>query len=233
MKTTAEVVVIGGGVIGTSLLFNLGRMGVTDTLLLEKDVLGSGSTGRSQTMCRMHYSNPVTALMAWESLRIFTNFGELVGGESGFVETGYLLVANEEDRGSLERNVAMGCQLGIDTKQITADELRDIAPMVSISEEEVIAWEPHSGYADAHMVTTSYGIRAREMGSEISLKNAATGIEIKNGRVKAVTTEQGRVETRVAVVASGPWSKNILAKVDVDVPLVPVRHQVASLSCPV
>ena len=233
MKTTAEVVVIGGGVIGTSLLFNLGRMGVTDTLLLEKDVLGSGSTGRSQTMCRMHYSNPVTAIMAWESLRIFTHFGELVGGESGFVETGYLLVANEEDRGSLERNVAMGCQLGIDTKQITADELRDIAPMVSISEEEVIAWEPQSGYADAHMVTTSYGIRAREMGSEISLKNAATGIEIKNGRVKAVTTEQGRVETPVAVVASGPWSKDVLAKVEVDVPLVPVRHQVASLSRPV
>ena len=111
MKTTAEVVVIGGGVIGTSLLFNLGRLGVTDTLLVEKDVLGSGSTGRSQTMCRMHYSNPVTAIMAWESLGIFTHFREVVGGESGFVETGYLLVVNEEDRGSLERNVAMECQL--------------------------------------------------------------------------------------------------------------------------
>ena len=233
MKTTAEVVVIGGGVIGTSLLFNLGRLGVTDTLLVEKDVLGSGSTGRSQTMCRMHYSNPVTAIMAWESLGIFTHFREVVGGESGFVETGYVLVANEEDRGSLERNVAMEFQLGIDTKQITADDLRDIAPMVSISEGEVVAWEPRSGYADAHMVTTSYVIRAREMGSEISLKNAATGIEIENGKVNAVTTEQGRVETPVAVVASGPWSKNILAKVDVDVPLVPVRHQVASLSRPV
>jgi sarcosine oxidase subunit beta len=233
MKTRAEVVVIGGGVIGTSLLFNLGRLGVTDTLLVEKDVLGSGSTGRSQTMCRMHYSNPVTAIMAWKSLGIFTHFREVVGGESGFVETGYLLIANEEDRGSLERNVAMECQLGIDTKQITADDLRDIAPMVSISEDEVIAWEPRSGYADAHMVTTSYGIRAREMGSEISLKNEATGIEIENGRVKAVTTEQGRVETRVAVVASGPWSKNVLAKVDIDVPLVPVRHQVVSLNRPV
>ena len=233
MKSTAEVVVIGGGVIGTSLLFNLGRLGVTDTLLVEKDVLGSGSTGRSQTMCRMHYSNPVTAIMAWKSLGIFTHFREVVGGESGFVETGYLLIANEEDRGSLERNVAMECQLGIDTKQITADDLRDIAPMVSISEDEVIAWEPRSGYADAHMVTTSYGIRAREMGSEISLKNEATGIEIENGRVKAVTTEQGRVETRVAVVASGPWSKNVLAKVDIDVPLVPVRHQVVSLNRPV
>ena len=65
MKTTADVVIIGGGVIGTSILFNLGRMGVTDTLLLERDVLGSGSTGRSQAICRMHYSNPVTATMVW------------------------------------------------------------------------------------------------------------------------------------------------------------------------
>ena len=101
MKTTAEVVVIGGGVIGTSLLFNLGQLGVTDTLLVEKDVLGSGSTGRSQTMCRMHYSNPVTAVMAWKSLDIFRNFRDMVGGESGFVETGYLLVVNEQDRGAL------------------------------------------------------------------------------------------------------------------------------------
>ena len=141
MKTTAEVVVIGGGVIGTSLLFNLGQLGVTDTLLVEKDVLGSGSTGRSQTMCRMHYSNPVTAVMAWKSLDIFRNFRDMVGGESGFVETGYLLVVNKEDRSSLQRNVAMAYNLGINTKQINADDLRGIAPTISISEDEVLAWD--------------------------------------------------------------------------------------------
>ena len=107
MKSTADVVIVGGGVIGASILFNLGRMGVTDTLLLEKDVLGSGSTGRSQAICRMHYSNPVTATMAWESLGIFTNFSEVVGGESGFVETGYLVIVNQEDSAGLASNVAM------------------------------------------------------------------------------------------------------------------------------
>ncbi|NQW21895.1 MAG: FAD-binding oxidoreductase [SAR202 cluster bacterium] len=232
MKSTADVVIIGGGVIGASILFNLGRLGVTDTLLVEKDLLGSGSTGRSQTICRMHYSNPVTATMAWESLGIFVHFGEVVGGESGFVETGYLVVVNEEDRNGLERNVGMQYDLGIDTMQITADDLRDIAPMVSVGEDEVMAWEPQSGYADAHMVTSSYGIRAREMGAEIALKNPATEIVVSGGRVRAVVTAEGRVETPVAVVASGPWSKGVLAQVGVDVPLVPVRHQVASLSRP-
>ena len=233
MKTTADVVIIGGGVIGTSILFNLGRLGVTDTLLLEKDVLGSGSTGRSQAICRMHYSNPVTAKMAWKSLSVFTHFTEMVGGESGFVETGYLVVVKEEDRGGLERNVAMLCQLGIDTMQVTANDLRDIAPMVSVREDEVMAWEPQSGYADPYMVTTSYGAGAKEMGAEIVLRNPATEIEVSGGRVTAVVTADGRVETPVAVVAAGPWSKMVLAKTGVDVPLVPVRHQVASLTRPV
>ncbi|MCH8989076.1 MAG: FAD-binding oxidoreductase [Chloroflexi bacterium] len=233
MKTTADIVIIGGGVIGTSILFNLGRLGVTDTLLLEKDVLGSGSTGRSQAICRMHYSNPVTAKMAWKSLSVFTHFTEMVGGESGFVETGYLVVVKEEDRGGLERNVAMLCQLGIDTMQVTANDLRDIAPMVSVREDEVMAWEPQSGYADPYMVTTSYGAGAKEMGAEIVLRNPATEIEVSGGRVTAVVTADGRVETPVAVVAAGPWSKMVLAKTGVDVPLVPVRHQVASLTRPV
>ncbi len=233
MKTTADVVVIGGGVIGTSILFNLGRLGVTDTLLLEKDVLGSGSTGRSQAICRMHYSNPVTAKMAWESLAIFKNFGETVGGESGFVETGYLVIVKEEDRSGLLRNLAMQSELGIDTMQVTASDLHEIAPMVSVSEDEAMAWEPQSGYADPYMVTTSYGTRAREMGAEITLRNPATEIEVSGGRVSAVITAEGRVETPVAVVAAGPWSKMVLAQIGVDVPLIPVRHQVASLTRPV
>ena len=163
MKSTADVVIVGGGVIGTSLLFNLGRLGVTDTLLLEKDVLGSGSTGRSQAICRMHYSNPVTAIMAWESLGILNNFKDVVGGESGFVETGYLVVVDADDSVGLARNVSMQYSLGIDTMRVTASDLEDIAPMVAVYEDEFMAWEPQSGYADPYMVTTSYGARAREM----------------------------------------------------------------------
>jgi len=233
MKSTADVVMIGGGVIGASILFNLGRLGVTDTLLLEKDVLGSGSTGRSQAICRMHYSNQVTARMAWESLAVFTNFDEVVGGESGFVETGYLVVVSQEDGAGLAHNVAMQYELGIDTMRVTAKDLEEIAPMVSVTEGEVMAWEPQSGYADTYMVTTSYAKRAREMGAEIVLRNPATAIEISGGRVKAVVTAEGRVETPIAVVAAGPWSKDVLGQIGVDVPLVPVRHQVASITRPV
>ncbi len=233
MRSTADVVVIGGGVMGCSILFNLAKQGITNTVLLEKDILNGGSTGRSQSICRMHYSNPVTATMAWESLKVFTNFEDIVGGPSGFTETGYLVVVNEEDRPGLEFNCAMQVRLGIDTMVVTAADLADIAPMVSVTEDEAMGWEPQSGYADPYLVTSSYANSARDLGAEINLGLQSTGIVAENGRVRAVDTLQGRIETPTVVMAAGPWSKAELAKVGVDVPLVTVRHQVASLARPV
>jgi sarcosine oxidase subunit beta len=233
MRSTADVVVIGGGVMGCSILFNLAKQGITNTVLLEKDILNGGSTGRSQSICRMHYSNPVTATMAWESLKVFTNFEDIVGGPSGFTETGYLVVVNEEDRPGLEFNCAMQVRLGIDTMVVTAADLADIAPMVSVTEDEAMGWEPLSGYADPYLVTSSYANSARDLGAEINLGLQSTGIVVENGRVRAVDTLQGRIETPTVVMAAGPWSKAELAKVGVDVPLVTVRHQVASLARPV
>ena len=232
MRQTADAVIIGGGVMGCSILYNLAVLGVANSVLLEMDVLGSGSTGRSQAICRMHYSNPVTASMAWESLKVFTNFGQMVGGPSGFVQTGYLVIVEPIDRRGMERNIAMQQDLGIDTRLVSASDVAQLAPMVNVDEEEGLAWEPLSGYADPYQVTTSYAARAREMGAEIVLRNPATGIEISGGRVVAVTTSQGRVETPVAVVAAGPWSKREMAKIGVDLPLATVRHQVVTLIRP-
>ena len=233
MKTTAEAVIIGGGVMGCSILYNLAQRGMTDTLLLERDVLGSGSTGRSQAICRMHYSNPVTAAMAWESLKVFANFSDVVGGTSSFVQTGYLVVVQGIDRASMEQNVAMQQELGIDTRVVSESEVGELAPMIQVFQEEGLAWEPQSGYADPYLVTTSYATRAREMGAEIAQRTPVTGIEISGGRVQAVVTEQGRVETPIAVVAAGPWARPLLAPNGIDLPLSTVRHQVAVLTRPV
>ena len=233
MRGTADVVIVGGGVMGCSILYHLGQLGITNTLLLEKDVLGSGSTGRSQAICRMHYSNPVTATMAWKSLKIFQNFGDAVGGSSGFVETGYLIIVESVERAGLERNVAMQQELNISTGLINRAELRELAPMITVAEDEALAWEPESGYADPYLVTTSYAARAREQGAEIQLRAPVLGIEVSGDRVRAVMTAEGRVETSTVVMAAGPWSKQEMAKVGVDLPLSTVRHQVAMLTRPV
>lgn len=232
MRRTADAVVIGGGVMGCSIQYHLARLGLTSSLLLEQDVLGSGSTGRSQTICRTHYSNPITTTLAWESLRVFTNFREMVGGDAGFVKTGYLVVVGPDDQAGLKQNVAMQQELGVNTRLVAADDLPDLAPMIRVSEGEGLAWEPESGYADSYQVTTSFAARAREMGAEVAMRTMARGVEVSGSRVQAVLTSQGRVETPIAVVAAGPWSKQVLSGIGVDVPLATVRHQVATIVRP-
>jgi len=232
MKNTADAVIIGGGVMGCSLLYYLAKKGTTNTLLLERSVLGAGSTGLSQAICRMHYSNPITASMAWSSLQVYANFSEQVGGDSGFVKTGYLVVVEEIDRPSLELNIAMQQDLGIDVAMVSPSELRDLAPMFSTFEGESLAWEPQSGYANPYLVTTSLAARAQELGGQVTTRSNVTGVEISGGRVQAVLTEQGRVATPVAVVAAGPWSNNLMAGTGVEFPLIPVRHQVAMVTRP-
>ena len=232
MKQTADAVIIGGGVMGCSILYHLAKLGLTDSLLLEQDVLGSGSTGRSQTICRTHYSNPITASMAWASLQVFTNFNQVVGGDAGFVNTGYLVVVGPEDQAGLHKNIAMQRDLGIDTDLLSHGDLNELAPMIKVSDGESLAWEPRSGYADSYQVTASFAARAREMGAEVAMRTVGSGVEVSGDRVQAVITDRGRVATPVAVVAAGPWSKKVMAGIGIDVPLNTVRHQVASIIRP-
>ena len=232
MKTTADAVIVGGGVMGCSILYNLAAQGLTNTVLLEKDVLGSGSTGRSQAILRMHYSNEVTARMAWESLKVFKDFEEIIGSPSGYVRTGWFLIVGHEDRHALETNVAMQKRLGIDTGVVSVEDVREIAPVLSVQDDEVFAYEPESGYADPYSVTTGYARRAREMGAQIYLETSATEIEVTGGRVSAILTADERIETPIAVVGAGPWSGPMLRSIGVEAPLRPLRHQVVMLRRP-
>ena len=232
MRRTADAVVIGGGVMGCSILYNLAARGMTDTVLLEKDVLASGSTSRSQAILRMHYSNEVTARMAWESLKVFREFEEIIGSPSGYTRTGYFLIVESEDRHALERNVAMQKGVGIDTSVVSAEDVMEIAPALAVQMDEAFAYEPDSGYADPYSVTSGYARRAREMGAEVQMNAEVTAVETSGGRVSAVSTQQGRIETPVAVVAAGPWSRPLLKALGVEVPLRTLRHQVITLRRP-
>ena len=232
MAATADAVIVGGGVMGCSILYNLAARGMVKVVLTERDVLASGSTGRSQAILRMHYSNEVTTRMAWESLKVFRDFVGVVGSPSGYVRTGYFLIVGPGDRLALELNVAMQRRAGVSTHVVSAEDVREIAPMLSVSGDEAFAYEPESGYADAYSVTAGYGRRAREMGAEVKQGCAVTNVEIAGGRVTAVATTKGRIDTPVVVVATGPWSRPILESIGVDAPMRTVRHQVIMLRRP-
>ena len=127
MAATAEAVIIGGGVMGCSILYNLAARGLKNPVLLERDLLGSGSTGRSSGVVRMHYSNEVHARMAWKSLEIFSSFDQLIGGDCGLVETGFLIFAGPDDLSAFRANVAMQQKVGIRTNIISREDAAEIA----------------------------------------------------------------------------------------------------------
>ena len=228
MTITTDVVVIGGGVMGASILYNLASRGVKKPLLLERSTLGAGSTGRSSGAIRMHYSTEVNARLAWESLHVFRNWRDVIGGDGdpAFVRTGYMVIAPAHEADGFRHNIAMQQGIGIDTRIVGWAEARELAPAFHLGEDEHFAWEDQSGHGDPSGTALAYAMRARELGATVVLESPATGVEISGGRVTAVTTESERYETDTAVIATGPWSSRFLSKLDIDLPLVPTRHEV-------
>ena len=229
MSDSAEVVIVGGGVMGCSIQHGLAEKGVHDSLLLEQNALASGSTSRSQAILRMHYSNEVTARLAWESLKIFKDFEEIVGSPSGYTQTGYLLIVPREDIQPMRQNLDMQKVVGINTVEVSREDLYTLCDMVETYENESYSWEPDSGYADPYLVTTGYASRSRQLGARIEASTRVLSIDIVGGRVKGVVTDKGVVSTDTVVLATGPWSGPLFESVDSDIKLDTVRHQVVLL----
>ena len=230
---TADVVIIGGGVMGCSIACNLAltadRHGLRRIVLLERDTLGSGSTGRSSGAIRMHYSTAVNAELAWRSLHIFRNFAEMVGGDCGYVETGYLVFAGPDDLDTFRQNIATQQSVGVITDIISAGDAAGLAPGFEVKDAAAIAFEPYSGHADASGTAYAYATRARSEGVSIRLQTPAEGIETSadGSTVTAVVGADGtRIETGIAVIATGPWSARFLASHGIEAPLMATRHEV-------
>ena len=226
MRSSADVVVLGGGVMGASILFNLAKRGVTETVLVERAALGAGSTGRSSGIVRMHYTSEVNVRIAFESLKILENFDEIVGGDPGLTRVGVMFFAGEDTAEAFRSNVAMQQRLGVETSLLTDEEVREVAPYLDLDDTAAVCYEPNSGYADPPGVLQAYASAARDLGAELVLDNPALDIEISGGKVSGVVTRQGRVETDTAIIATGPWTPGLLSKLDIELPLMPTRHPV-------
>ena len=217
---------------GCSIAYNLAARGMAGVLLLERDVLGSGSTGRSTASVHTHYSTEVLARMAWHSLQVFRNFDDVVGGQCGFTQTGHLVFAGRSDYDQIAASVALQREAGIETSIIDHQEATMIAPGFHLDDCAAIVYEPLSGYADASGTAKAYATRARQLGVRTELRSPATGLEIAGGRVTAVVTGNGRISTDRVIVAAGPWSKDFLAPYGAVLPLVVTRHEVAAFRRP-
>jgi glycine/D-amino acid oxidase-like deaminating enzyme len=227
MIDTADVVVIGGGCTGTSIAWQLASQGAGRVVLIEKQQIAAGATGRSSAIVRTHYTHPALARMALRALRVFERFGEIVGGNAEFRPAGFLALVPTIDAGALAANVAMHRELGIAAQLVQPSELAEIEPRMARDDIGAAAWEPESGYADPHGTAASYAAAARRRGAELRIGPRAESIGLGPAGVEWVATDAGRIATRTAVVAAGYRSRELLAVIGVDLPLTPVRHDLA------
>ena len=231
-RRSANVVVIGGGVNGTSVAMHLSRMGAGKVVLVEKGHLASGASGRSGAMVREHYLHPTLVKMAMEASDIFHNFGDAIGGDARFIETGRMLFFGERDADAARANVEMNRELGVNIHTLTPPEISEIVPQASLEDIALGVYEPNSGYADPMATTYAYAEQARVHGSEILTQCAVTEIKTAGGRVAGVQTEDGLIEADAVVVAAGPWVNKLAAPMGELLPITPIRVQMVHLRRP-
>ena len=237
MTPSVETIIIGGGVIGCSIAFNLAAKGMSGVVLLEQGVLGSGATGRSTATVHTHYSTEVLAHLAWQGLQIFRSFDDIVGvgaarGQCGFTETGHLVFAGRDRNTQIKHSVTLQQQIGARVNIINQLEAAKIAPGFQFDDCEAIAYEPLSGYADASGTTLAFASRARQLGIRTELMTTATGLETNQGKISAVLTNRGRIRADRVVIAAGAWSREFLLPYGIELPLQVSRHEVASFDRP-
>jgi sarcosine oxidase subunit beta len=227
MNQVCDVLIVGGGVIGTSIAHSLAQRRVGQVVLLEKSYLGAGSSGKSGAIIRQHYSNRLTASMARKSLGVFEHFDDLVGGPPVFTHTGMVIVINERDRAGLEANLAMQRELGIDVRMVSAQELTSIDRNAHLEENELAAFEAEAGYVEAVQVVASFAEAARKLGADIR-----QGVEVKKvvrdgQRIAGVETNEGRYHCKTIILATGPWADRLIKGSDFRLPVQACRTQVA------
>jgi glycine/D-amino acid oxidase-like deaminating enzyme len=224
---TADVVIVGGGVTGCSIAFHLAEQGVRDVLLLERRFLAAGGTGRSVGVMRQLYPTDETSRMVLHSLRVLQGFGEITGGDAGYVQCGALLAVGSGQQEALARTVEAQRALGIDTRLIGPADIRELDPRIDPFAVGAAVWEPESGYGDPTGVTSGFARAAARAGVAIEQGAEVVALEVRAGAIEAVGLASGeRVAARVVVNAAGLWSPAVAALAGVTLPIMVGRHPV-------
>ena len=226
MSNSYDVIIIGGGIMGCCSAYELAKRGLK-VAVFDKKSIGAGPTGNSSAIIRQHYSNVLTARMALYSLRVFQEFEDRVGGESGFTEAGFVIMVEDKDRPGLEANVAMQRQLGIRTELLPAETLQELAPNIARDDLVAVAYEPESGYADPYLTVNAYAQAARRHGAKIFQDREVTTIRRQGERVIGIEAGGEIYDTEIILNAAGAWSNGVANLADAEVPINSCRVQVA------
>lgn len=231
MSQNFDAIVIGAGVIGTSIAFHLAERGLKP-VILERRQVGFGATGSSSGLVRMHYDLEVESRLAWQSFQYFHNWSERVGGECGFRRTGFLHIEPPSHIKKLRANVEMHKRIGIPTEVITGDDVKKLSPSFKTDDIEFAAYEPESGYADATLTANSFLSAAKERGAVYTQDCEVTGIDVAAGKVTGIKSTRGTFSAPVIINAAGAWAGKVSEMAGVHIPLDTWTHDVVHVRRP-
>ena len=220
------MVIVGGGVIGTSAAFHLAEAGV-DVVLIERAELGSGSTSRAAGGVRAQFSDALNIQIAQRSLEAFRRFGTRPGWEIDFKRSGYLFVLSREaDVSEFEASIALQNRLGVPSRMLSSDDARALCPL--LAGEDILAgsFSPEDGHVTPEAVVQGYAFAARALGAHLRVGCEVTGIETDGEQITAVRTCQGTIATQVVICAAGAWSRACGEMVGEALPVTPLRRQI-------
>jgi sarcosine oxidase, subunit beta len=228
MTETADVVIIGSGIVGSSVAYHLAQAGCTNVLVIEREAhQGKGSTGKSMGGVRAQFSTPVNIQMSRYSIDFFSRFDEVVGHPADYRAHGYLFCATSEShlaylKANRERQVAAGVN---NVEWVSPEEIQAIVPQLRTDDILGGTFCPTDGFVDPHSVMMGFMLNAREHGVRLWLDTQVTGIAVENDQIAGVDTSRGRVATRVVVNAAGAWAAGVAQMAGAELPVEPLRRQ--------
>jgi len=225
MTNTADVLIVGAGIMGVSTAYHLARLGVRRVVVLERDTVCSGSTALASGGIRHQYANRLGVELTTHSIVTYERFFEEFGVDPQFRQHGYLiLIATEEELATARRSVALQRSLGVAVELLDAAATRALCPYLNTDDLLGATYTPRDGYADPYLCATAIAARARDLGVVIRQQHEVRGFVRDGDRVRGVTTAAGTFEADAVVIATGAWSGVVGRLVDVDIPVRPHRR---------
>lgn len=226
-----EIAVIGGGIVGASIGWQLAARNAGSVAIYEKSVIAGGASGRTGALLRRHYTNEPEARLAQLGWETYRNWDERVGGSCGYVAWPVVVTVatGGENASNIERlraNVAMQNRLGIESRIISAAEWQELEPFAYTGDVDYVAYEPESGYVDAIQATTSMIEAAQRAGATIHEGVEVTAISTSGGRVAGIATSDGARSADLVVCAAGPWSTALMDTAGIGIPVSTTRVQI-------
>jgi len=225
----AEVVIIGGGIMGLSIAYNLASRGCTDVVVFERGYLAEGASGRNGGGVRQQWSTEINVRLMQESVELCRRFAHELGVNVWFRQGGYLFLARSKaELARLERNIALQNRLGLPTRMLTPAEANDVVPELDVTGIVGAAFNPSDGILFPWPFLWGYAQKAAGLGVKLYTQTAVRALEREREGGWVVTTSRGAVRARRVVNAAGAWSPEVARMVGVDVPTYPVRHEICS-----